>query len=114
MGYINGQEKIDCLKKAKALLVPIRWDEPFGLTVVEAMLSGTPVIAFERGAMSELIIHGETGFLCKTEEEFSRALFEVDTLDSYKIRQHAIDHFSVSIMARKHIKMLDYAQTHTW
>ena len=55
--------------KAKALLHPIHFDEPFGLSVVEAMYCGTPVVAYRRGSMSELILHGKTGFLVNNEDE---------------------------------------------
>ena len=94
VGYINGPEKYALLSQAKALIVPILWDEPFGLTIVEAMLSGTPVIAFNRGAMPELIIDGVTGFLCNNEAEMLAAINKVDTLSPLKCRKHAEQYFS--------------------
>lgn len=109
VGYINGTKKFELLSQAKALIVPIRWEEPFGLTVVEAMLSGTPVIAFNRGAMKELIIDGVTGFLCDTEEEMIAAIKNVDKLSSKKCYEHAKQHFSTFAMYYKHEELLTLA-----
>jgi len=109
VGYINGDEKFRLLSKAKALLVPIRWEEPFGLTIIEAMLSGTPVIAFNRGAMSELIIDGVTGFLCDNEEEMLSAINKIEQLSPQVCRAHVIKYFSSYAMYQKHQELLDSA-----
>lgn len=114
VGYINGKKKSHYLSKAKALLVPIQWEEPFGLTVVEAMLSGTPVIAFRRGAMSELIIDGTTGFLCDNEEQMLAAISKVSALDPVQIRKHARHHFSSMKMAKEHLNLLDLSLKESW
>ena len=55
--------------KAKGFLFPLQWDEPFGMVVIEAMAAGTPVLAYRRGSMPELIKHGETGYLLDIEDE---------------------------------------------
>src|SRR5690606_31256138 len=68
-GAVGGQERSRMLGRAKALLHPIYFEEPFGLSVAEAMLCGTPVIAYRRGAMPELIQHGKTGFLVNTQQQ---------------------------------------------
>jgi len=107
IGFVNGNEKFKLLSKAKALLVPIKWDEPFGLTIIEAMLSGTPVIAFNRGAMKELIVHGETGFLCENEEDMVKAIKKVDQISAHRCREHAVNHFSVHTMYLRHNQLLD-------
>jgi glycosyltransferase involved in cell wall biosynthesis len=114
VGYINGERKKHILAKAKALLVPIKWDEPFGLTVVEAMMSGVPVIAFNRGAMKELIVHGITGFICDNEAEMIDAMDKVGLLDPYKIRAHAIENFSASSMVNKHLELLKLSSETSW
>ncbi|MFA0336853.1 glycosyltransferase, partial [Vibrio sp. 10N.222.54.B2] len=114
VGFVNGDFKKDLLRNAKALLVPISWEEPFGLTIIEAMLSGTPVIAYNRGAMSELIVHGETGFLCENEDEFIKAMSLTHQLNKKKMRERAIKYFSSSAMAIGHLKMLDQASTKQW
>ncbi|MAA64126.1 MAG: hypothetical protein CL581_05015 [Alteromonadaceae bacterium] len=109
VGYVNGEKKLDLLSKAKALLVPIEWDEPFGLTVVEAAASGTPVIAFDRGAMRELIVDGETGYLCRTDKEMIAAVKNVSRISPFKCRKHAATHFSANRMYQRHKELLDYA-----
>ena len=65
LGELSKSELLKYYQNAKAVLVPITWEEPFGLVVAEAMASGTPVIAFDRGAMREIIIDRENGYLCK-------------------------------------------------
>jgi glycosyltransferase involved in cell wall biosynthesis len=114
VGYINGDDKKRILSKAKALLVPIEWDEPFGLTVVEAMMSGVPVIAYNRGAMKELIVHGVTGFVCESEAEMIDAVNKVSYLDPYKIRAHAVGNFSAASMVDRHLELLKLSSKHSW
>jgi glycosyltransferase involved in cell wall biosynthesis len=109
IGYIDGARKTEVLASASALLVPIRWEEPFGLTVIEAMLSGTPVIAFRRGAMPELIVDGVTGFLCDTTDEMVEAVGKLDSLSPADCRQHAVENFSTTAMSRRHMELLDLA-----
>ncbi len=114
IGYINGIQKQQVLKHAKALWVPIRWEEPFGLTVVEAMLAGTPVIAYNRGAMKELIHHGVSGFVCDSKADFIAAINQVERLDPKLVRQHALDNFSANKMAIAHLNMLNRTESEQW
>jgi glycosyltransferase involved in cell wall biosynthesis len=110
---VDGPRKRDVLSKASALLVPIRWEEPFGLTVIEAMLSGTPVIAFRRGAMPELIVDGVTGFLCNTEDEMVEAAGRLSEITPQACRRHVIEKFSATAMYERHQALLDLAGTGT-
>ena len=86
MGEITQDEKVDLLRRAKAVLFPIDWDEPFGLVMTEAMACGTPVIATSRGAVPEVIVDGETGWIVSVESyaeeaaERLRHLGEIDPL----------------------------------
>lgn len=109
IGYVEGQRKRDVLSRASALLVPIQWEEPFGLTVIEAMLSGTPVIAFRRGAMPELIVDGVTGFLCDTEDEMVEAVGRLSEIAPQDCRRHVIERFSATAMYQRHRELLDLA-----
>jgi glycosyltransferase involved in cell wall biosynthesis len=109
IGYVDGQHKRDVLSKASALLVPIRWEEPFGLTAIEAMVSGTPVIAFRRGAMPELIVDGVTGFLCDTEDEMVEAVSRLPNIAPQACRRHVIEKFSATAMYKRHQALLDLA-----
>ena len=113
IGYVDGPRKTDILASASALLVPIRWEEPFGLTVVEAMISGTPVIAFRRGAMPELIVDGMTGFLCDTTDEMVEAVGKLDTLSPVDCRRHAVKKFSATAMYKRHMELLELAGSGT-
>jgi glycosyltransferase involved in cell wall biosynthesis len=74
VGEANAVMKRELYRKARCLLKPVCWDEPFGLVIIEAMACGTPVIAFNRGSIPELIVHGETGFIVNTLEEMIRAV----------------------------------------
>jgi len=78
--------------------IPICFEEPFGLSVAEAMMSGTPVIAFNRGSMPELIMDGKTGFLVKDVAEATKAVGKLSTIDPQFCRDHAIKKFSIDRM----------------
>ena len=73
-GEVPHEQKLELLGGATALLFPIRWNEPFGLVMLEAMACGTPVLAFPEGAAPEVVVHGMTGFLCDDEEDMTEAL----------------------------------------
>ncbi|WP_199907785.1 glycosyltransferase [Leeuwenhoekiella sp. MAR_2009_132] len=80
---------------AKALLHPISFEERFGLSIVEAMLCGTPVIVFNLGSMLKLIADGISGFLVTTVSEAVDAINNLNTRDSKSCRTHAVTHFSL-------------------
>ncbi|MFP4302492.1 MAG: glycosyltransferase family 4 protein [Spirochaetaceae bacterium] len=93
---------------ALALLHPINFDEPFGLTVVESMLTGTPVIAIRRGAMRELILEGKTGFLAQDVAEAAAAAVrlrrEPETIDRKRCRDWAMERFTVCSMVESYLR----------
>lgn len=105
MGNAGSQQRSQLLGDALALLHPISFEEPFGLSVAEAMMCGTPVIAFERGSMEELIVDGKTGFLVNNIEEAIVALSKIYTLSRSECRQHAMDRFSSRVMALNYLKL---------
>jgi len=95
----SGPEKRDrLLGNAFALLHPISFEEPFGLSVAESMCCGTPVIAFNRGSMPELIVHGKNGFLVSNVEEALNALSAIPNIDRHFCRQWVVDNFSIEKM----------------
>lgn len=95
LGELSEKELSDFYGSAKALLYPIEWEEPFGLIVAEAMACGTPVIAYKRGSMPELIKDGETGFVVDSNmHDFVEAMKKIDTIDRAKVRKYAEEHFS--------------------
>lgn len=104
-GAIGGEARLRALGSARALLHLINFDEPFGLSVIEAMASGTPVIAARRGSMPELIEHGVTGFLVDSPEEVLAAIERVDEIDRALVRQAVADKFTIDHMADAYITL---------
>lgn len=100
---IAGKNKL--FFQALALLNPIQWDEPFGLVPVEAMAAGVPVIAFQRGAMPELIEHGKTGFLVKNVAEAVKALNKIPEIDRAFCRAHVENNFTIKKMVDNYLKI---------
>jgi len=98
VGAANAEERSELLGGAHALLHLIGFDEPFGYSVVEAMACGTPVIAFRRGSMGELIEDGKTGFLVDDVEGAVAAVARAETLDRASIRAEAVARFGVARM----------------
>jgi len=85
-------------QKAKAVLTPIQWEEPFGLTTVEAMACGTPVISMHRGAAPEIIKEGKTGFIVNSIADMVEAVGKVDQLNRSDCRAHVEEFFSTKQM----------------
>jgi glycosyltransferase involved in cell wall biosynthesis len=101
LGEITLAEKVDLLSRAKAVLFPIDWDEPFGLVMTEAMACGTPVIATPRGSVPEVIVDGETGFIVSVEDYPARAaaaLGRLGEIDPDVCRAHVQKSFSKEAM----------------
>jgi glycosyltransferase involved in cell wall biosynthesis len=94
-----GDEKRDLYAGARALLMPIRWPEPFGLVMTEAMACGTPVIAFPEGSAPELVLDGETGFVVEDEREMAAAVERLGQIDPEHCRESARERFDVSAVA---------------
>ncbi|MGA7815666.1 glycosyltransferase family 4 protein [Caballeronia sp.] len=103
VGEINEQQKPEFLSGAKALLFPIDWSEPFGLVMIEAMACGTPVIAFNRGSVPEVIDHGVTGFICEDVQGAVGALQRLDELSRTEIRAQFERRFSARTMAQNYV-----------
>jgi glycosyltransferase involved in cell wall biosynthesis len=91
--------------RSRALLVPIRWEEPFGLVMIEALLAGCPVISFPRGAAPEIVEEGETGFLVETAAEMAEALHLAARLDRRGIQARARARFSADRMAADYVSV---------
>ena len=98
-GPVGGADRVRALGGAKALLHLARFDEPFGLSVVEAMACGTPVIASRRGSMPELIEDGVTGFLVDSPEEAADAVARIGAIDRRAVREAVERRFSAERMA---------------
>ena len=103
IGEINEHQKKQFLGDARALLFPVDWPEPFGLSMIEAMACGTPVLAFRCGSVPEIIEDGLTGAIVDTMEEAIAALPRVIALDRKKVRQRFEQRFSATRMAKDYV-----------
>jgi glycosyltransferase involved in cell wall biosynthesis len=106
IGEIGDHEKAEFLSGAIGLLLPIDWPEPFGLVMIEAMACGTPVIAYNRGSVPEIIDDGKTGFIVEDEISAVADVGRLGELDRQAIRTHFETRFTARRMA------LDYVNTY--
>jgi glycosyltransferase involved in cell wall biosynthesis len=101
--------------RAKGFLFPPQWEEPFGLAVAEAMAAGTPVLAYPRGSMPELVKHEESGYLVCSEDEMVEAINRIESLDRKRCRAWIEENFSVEQMVasyeRLYRRIADNAQS---
>lgn len=104
-GTVGGQARVRALGQARALLHLINFAEPFGLSVIEAMACGTPVIAARKGSMPELIDHGVTGFLVDSQDEAVAAIERVGEIDRAACRQAVAERFSIERMADEYLAL---------
>ncbi|MBP0588291.1 glycosyltransferase family 4 protein [Paraburkholderia sp. LEh10] len=103
LGEINEVEKSEFLSGALALLFPIDWPEPFGLAMIEAMACGTPVIAFKRGSVPEVIEHGVTGYVVDDVDGAARAATRLAALSRSKVRERFEHRFTSTTMAQRYL-----------
>jgi glycosyltransferase involved in cell wall biosynthesis len=116
VGEVAGPQKDHLLRNAAALLFPIRWPEPFGLVMAEALACGTPVIALRDGSVPEVIEDGVTGFICSSEDEMVAAVARVAELDRARCRAEAERRFSPRTMASAYediYRQLAHGRRHT-
>lgn len=105
LGEVRMDRKLELLRGARSLVNPIRWPEPFGLVMIEALACGTPVLSFREGAAPEIVDHGTTGYLCDDLEDLTRHLADVDRLDRHACREAAERRFSISRMVDDHLAL---------
>jgi len=99
IGEVGGTSKRELFANAAALLMPVRWQEPFGMVMVEALACGTPVIAFPEGAAAEIVIDGQNGMLVSDEAGMARAIGQVGRIDAARCRASAAERYDVSVSA---------------
>jgi len=107
IGSAEPVQRNQLLGKATALLHPINFEEPFGLSVIESMACGTPVIAFNRGSMPELIENGKNGFLVNTVDGAIEAVGQIKNIDRKYCRRYIEQHFTINQMAEKYIQVYE-------
>jgi glycosyltransferase involved in cell wall biosynthesis len=105
IGEIGNDDKNDFLGNAAALLFPIQWPEPFGLVMIEAMACGTPVIAYPKGSVPEIMKDGVTGFIVADEDAAVKAIGRLGEIDREKCRQYFEQHFTSARMAQDYLNI---------
>jgi glycosyltransferase involved in cell wall biosynthesis len=105
IGTVNDAQKNEWLGKSKALLFPIEWNEPFGIVMIEAMACGTPVIAFKKGSIEEVIDEGVTGFKVNSKEDMIIAVKKVNLIDRKICGMSAKSRFDVKNIAQEYLSI---------
>lgn len=107
VGEVNDAQKNALLGKSAAFLMPIEWNEPFGIVMIEAMACGTPVVAFSHGSIPEVVEEGITGFVVKDKQEMIDAVGKINKIDRSLCRRTAERRFDVSVIARQYLSLFD-------
>jgi glycosyltransferase involved in cell wall biosynthesis len=105
VGAVGGPAKDDLVGRARAVLMPISWEEPGATAAIEALACGTPVIAARRGALPEIIDHGRNGFLADDESEFAQLMLRTAEIDPAECRRTAEERFSAGRMAEGYLRL---------
>lgn len=98
LDYIERDKLMKYYQRAKALLTPISWEEPFGMTFLEAMACGTPIVAFKKGSAPEVIVDGKTGYIVRNTGQMARAIKKLDRINREDCRMHVEQNFSAEEM----------------
>ncbi len=105
VGEIGFSEKLELYMNAKAFIFPILWEEPFGLVMIEAMACGTPVVAFNHGAVSEVISNGKSGFVVENEKQMVDVLLnKIQAINRLDCRKHVEENFTIEKMINNYEK----------
>lgn len=117
IGPVNDAQKNALLGSASAFLMPILWDEPFGIVMAEALACGTPVIGTRRGAVPEVVVHGKTGFVADTVDELVDAMADLEKIDRAACRHRVEDQYSDAVIVARYLdlynRLLDKRARHT-
>jgi glycosyltransferase involved in cell wall biosynthesis len=101
-GEVDSEGKGELFRRARCTLFPIQWPEPFGLVMIESLAAGTPVVAFRRGSVPEVLEHGRTGFIVETVDEMVDAVARVGEIDPQECRKSVEERFGVDGFVRRH------------
>lgn len=105
LGEVGGRDKVELLGRARCLLFPIQWDEPFGLVMIESLACGTPVVAIARGSVPEVLEHGRTGLFAEDESELPGLLRQVGDLAPADCRAAAEERFDIPRMVDEYVRV---------
>lgn len=105
IGQVNDVQKNELLGKCSAFLMPITWEEPFGIVMAEAMACGTPVIGFRRGSVPEVVDHGNNGFVCDDVDGMINYVNQIDILNRLSVRLTVENRFSATVIATQYLNL---------
>ena len=105
IGELTREQKKQWYRHALATLFPVQWGEPFGLVLIESMACGTPILAFKKGAVPEIVVNGKTGFVVDSLDGMIRAVGHINSIDPRECQRHVQNHFSVTCMAKKYSEL---------
>jgi glycosyltransferase involved in cell wall biosynthesis len=105
IGEVNEQKRNELMSKAQCVLHPTNWHEPFGLTLIEAMACGAPVVAYNKGSIPEIIKDGYTGYVVEDLPGMIQAIMKSDRIRRIDCHKHALTHFNARRMATKYVKI---------
>jgi glycosyltransferase involved in cell wall biosynthesis len=108
LGELDDEQKNNYLGKARAVLFPIQWDEPFGIVMIEAMACGTPVIAFKRGSVPEVVDEGITGNVVTTADEMIAAVSNINNFNRAACRLQAYNKFNINKIATDYLNLYEH------
>jgi len=110
LGPVDFAQKLDLLGRARGLVLPLEVDEAFGLVLLESMACGTPVLAYDRGAVSEVVVHGETGFVVQNYSALQENCRQLSELDPFRCRNHVSQRFSLELMVNSYLSLYQQMQ----
>lgn len=110
VGPVDDRQKSDLLGQARAMVVPIQWDEPFGIVFAEALACGTPVISCPRGSLTEIVRQGIDGFLIRSVEEGCEAVEQAGAIDRANCRRRAVEQYSPEIVVGRYLDLYEEAR----
>jgi glycosyltransferase involved in cell wall biosynthesis len=110
LGFMERESIVPYYQKAQALLFPIQWEEPFGLTMIEAMSCGAPVIAMRRGSVPEIVADGKTGFIADSLADMTAAVGKIAKIKRSDCRTHVLKNFSTATMVKNYAQALEKAR----
>lgn len=105
-GEVDDKQKKELLQKSQALLMPIEWDEPFGIVMIEAMACGTPVVGYHKGAITEVIDEGVTGYLVEDYKKMLDRCQHLNDIDRASCRSCAAKRFDIKVIAEKYLSII--------
>jgi len=107
VGPVNDEQKNELLGSSAAFLMPIQWNEPFGIVMAEAMACGTPVLGFPFGSVPEVVSNGITGFHCEDVNDMARCIGEIKGIDRLAVRQAFINRFSSTTIVKQYLELYE-------